>query len=257
MIRLADISEWQDSIDAQTYINAGHTCLIVRAHSGYRPDHKWPARRDYLRRFAFDALGFYHYLVGDRPAVDQAHDYINTVGDLRPNEFTVVDSEEGSGDQTGRVAAWCSVVDAHYGRTSTIYASESWYREKLGGAARWNRPRWMAAYRSTEPTDPHELWQNSDHSNLPGISGDGGDGNIFHGNGQEFAAVFCHLTTPKAEDLVALTSFVHDGTAHVVYEHKDGSLWYTWQKPQETGWHGGEPGKQIAGLAPFAPNPKP
>src|SRR5947208_12702565 len=131
MIRLADISEYQDSIDAPTYINAGHTCLIVRANTGYRPDKKWTARRDYLRLFDFDALGFYQYLVKDRPAVDQAHDFINTVGDLRPNEFAIVDSEEGSGDQTERIEAWFSVVDAHYGRPGTLYASESWFNEKL------------------------------------------------------------------------------------------------------------------------------
>jgi GH25 family lysozyme M1 (1,4-beta-N-acetylmuramidase) len=256
MIRLADISEYQDSIDAPTYINAGHTCLIIRAHTGYRPDKKWPARRDYVRRFDFDAIGFYQYLVEDRPAVDQAHEFIAAVGDLLPNEFAIVDSEEGNGGQTERVSAWLSVVDAHYGRPSALYASESWFDEKLSGAGHWHRPRWMAAYRAAEPTDPHELWQNTNRSNLPGISGDGGDGNIFHGTGKDFAAVFCH-SKPKVEDLVALTSFVHDGTAHVVYEHKDGSLWYTWQKAQETAWHGGEKGKQAAGLVPFAPNPRP
>lgn len=63
--------------------------------------------------------------------------------------------------------------------------------------------------------------------------------------------------TPTPEDLVAVTSFVNSaGVAHVVYEHRDGSLWYTWQKKGENSWEGGQPGKQVAGLKPFAPAPK-
>jgi hypothetical protein len=64
-------------------------------------------------------------------------------------------------------------------------------------------------------------------------------------------------TPPKTtEDIVALTSFVHDGTAHVIYEDKNGNLWYTWQKQGENNWHGGQPGKSVAGLTPFASAPK-
>lgn len=62
---------------------------------------------------------------------------------------------------------------------------------------------------------------------------------------------------PTEEDFVAVTSFVNaQGAAHVIYEHKDGSLWYTWQRKGENAWAGGQPGKQVAGLAPFAPAPK-
>ena len=193
-IRLADISEFQANIEAGAYLAAGHTCLIVRAHNGHRADHMWPVRRDYLRRYPFDAIGFYQYLVSSRPAPDQAHDFIATVGDIRANEFVVCDSEEGAGGQIDRVQSWFDVVDQRYGKPSTLYASESWFAERLGGVARWKRPRWVAAYRSTEPTVAHELWQCNDHSGLPGITGDGGDGNLFHGTGKDFARVFAAAT---------------------------------------------------------------
>src|SRR5438270_7765831 len=121
-ITLADISEFQENIDAPPYLAAGHTCLIVRAHNGWRPDHKWPARRDYLRKFPFDALGFYQYLVQGRSSLDQAREFIATVGGLRPNEFVILDHEEGAGNQVPRAEAWFSVVDAHYGMPSTLYA---------------------------------------------------------------------------------------------------------------------------------------
>jgi hypothetical protein len=64
-------------------------------------------------------------------------------------------------------------------------------------------------------------------------------------------------TPPTLEDMVAITAAVAaDGTLHVFYEHKDGSLWFTYQKKGETSWKGGQSGKQIAGLSHFAPAPK-
>ena len=236
--RLADISEFQDSIDAGAYIRGGHTCLIVRAHNGNRADYKWPARRDYLRPYPFDALGWYQYLVDERSASEQAHMFIATVGDLRPNEFVIVDSEEGSGDQTARVQAWLDVVDPHYGKKSTIYASESWFGDKLGGALRWRRPRWVAAYRSTEPTLPHELWQYNDHSNLPGISGDGGDGNLFHGSGKEFATTFCGAAPrpPVPRDVQDLAvGQMADGRQEVFVQLKSGEIQHRWNA-KDGGW---------------------
>ena len=46
----------------------------------------------------------------------------------------------------------------------------------------------MAAYRSSEPTYPHELWQHTDAARFPGLDG-GVDGNVFHGTHERFLAV--------------------------------------------------------------------
>jgi len=249
-IRLADISEYQD-IDAGAYLRGGHTCLIVRAHNGNRPDYKWPARRDYLRGFKFDALGWYQYLVDEVTSVAQARAFIATVGPIRDNEFVIVDSEEGAGDQTDRIQAWVDIVDPHYGQPSTLYASESWFNDKLGGAARWRRPRWVAAYRSTEPTLPHELWQYTDRSGLPGISGEGGDGNLFHGTAQEFAKTFCGASTPRPElpaDVHALdVGTMPDGRQEIFVQLKSGEIQHRWNAKDGgwvEGWHSlGTPGR--------------
>jgi GH25 family lysozyme M1 (1,4-beta-N-acetylmuramidase) len=187
--RVADISEHQPNIDGAAFLAGGCSCLIVRAHNGNRKDNIWPARRDYLRGLKFNALGWYQYVVSSRDAAQQARDFCATVGSLRPNEFVVCDSEEGSGSQVARIQAWFDVVDEHYGQPSVLYASESWFRERLGGVGRWSgRPRWIAAYRSTEPTDPHELWQNTDKASFPGVAG-GVDGSLFRGTAQDFLRV--------------------------------------------------------------------
>lgn len=46
-----------------------------------------------------------------------------------------------------------------------------------------------------------------------------------------------------------------DGTLHVFGRKTDGSIVFTYQKPNDTAWAGGEPGKSIAGLQGFAPAP--
>lgn len=64
-------------------------------------------------------------------------------------------------------------------------------------------------------------------------------------------------TPPKEEDIVAIATGLNNaGALHVFVEAKDGSVWYTWQKKGETSWEGGQPGKAVANLKPFAPAPK-
>jgi lysozyme len=231
--RLADISEFQESIDANAYLRGGYSCLIVRAHNGYRPDNLWPARRDYLRGFGFTALGWYQYVVADRDTRDQARAFISAVGELRGNEFAVCDLEEGSGAQRSRAQAWFTEVDNWQGFPATLYSGESFYKEHLGGADSWaGRPRWMAAYRSTEPTDPHELWQNTDSASFPGLAG-GVDGNLFHGTASEFAQTMRagSLYVPDPEgvcDLAVATKT--DGGQEVFAETHAGQVWHRWNR---------------------------
>lgn len=265
--RLADISEFQQNIDAQAYLNGGNHCLIVRAHNGWRPDHLWPGRRDYLRGFPFVALGWYQYLVAGRDAAQQAREFIATVGDLRPNEFVILDHEEGGGIQTGRAQAWFAVVDAHYGFPASLYAGMYFGRTNLGGWAHWaGRPRWIAAYGQAEPTDPHEWWQYSSTGRFAGLAG-GVDSNLFHGTDQEFlhmarpgaqapATPTPTPTPPKEADIVAIACGENNaGAFHVFVEAKDGSIWYTWQRKGESAWEGGKPNVSTATLKPFAPAP--
>ena len=259
-ITLADASEFQRNIDAPTYLHAGHTCIIVRAHNGWRKDNMWPVRRDYLRKYPFDCIGYYQYLVAGRDAAQQAHDFISAVGDLRANEFVILDHEEGSGRQGERAVRWFAVVDAHYGRPSTLYSGESFGDTNLGGWSQWRRPRWMAAYQGHEPTEPHELWQNTDRGGFPGIGIC--DGNIFHGTGPQMAQTFCHMShtpvhpptpgpplpkPPSGRENVIAPAVKPDGRIELFYEADDGEVLHTWQPQPNGGWWGAEKGKRNAG----------
>lgn len=185
-IHMADVSEFQPNVDAPTYLKAGYQCIIARTHNGYRPDHMMVARRDYLRRFPFVAIGWYQYLAPDRDPHQQAREFINGLGGLRRNEYVICDAEEGAGRQVDRVRAWFSVVDAWAGFPAMLYTGESFLGSNLGGAAAWHgRPLWVAAYRRTEPHAPHTLWQHADNFHFPGITG-GCDASVHHDTAFEY-----------------------------------------------------------------------
>ena len=234
--RLADISEFQPDIDAPAYLGGGNKTLIVRAHNGHRPDHCWPARRDYLRKHPFVAVGFYQYLVSSRDAAQQAREFIAALGPLRANEFPILDLEEGAGSQVGRAEAWFRIVDPWCQFPATLYSGESCFRDQLGGAARWrDRPRWMAAYRSSEPTYPHELWQHTDAARFPGLDG-GVDGNVFHGTHERFLAVMRPGSVgppkPPPGATLSMTSVLkRDDCPEVFVELTSGQIWHSWMKP--------------------------
>ena len=68
-ITFADISKWQDDIDAPAYLAGGHSVLIVRTYGQDGPDDKMPGRQSYLRGYDFDAIGYYQRL---SPTLDPA-----------------------------------------------------------------------------------------------------------------------------------------------------------------------------------------
>lgn len=259
-IRFADISEWQSNFDADAYLKAGHTVIIVRAHNGNRPDKLWPARRDYVRGKRFAAVGYYHYLVADRDAAAQARDFTRAVGSLKPNEFPILDLEEGSGAQSARARAWFALVDPWAGFKAGLYSSAGFFRDQLGGTASWDRPTWIASVGqsgatlpvSSEPATPHTFWQNSWTARFPGLAG-GVDGNIYHGTAQQFLTKMRGGTAtapappkPEREETIAVAS-MHDGRLEVFEELPSGEIVHRWNA-QGGGWSGkweslGTPGR--------------
>src|SRR5215472_12687493 len=118
-ITFADISEFQSNIDADAYIKGGHTVIICRVHNGYRADKMMPGRATYLRGKPFVSVGWYQYLAKDRDAGQQAREFMSVIGRLRPNEFPILDLEEGAGNQTARAESWFKEVDPWAGFLAT------------------------------------------------------------------------------------------------------------------------------------------
>lgn len=179
-LHVPDLSKWQAKVD----LSKVGPAVILRAHSGRGVDPLFKARQADARRFQ-KVRGFYLYLVADRDAGVQAAEAASAIGRLLPGEFCVVDVEEGAGNQAKRAEAACAVLDSMCGGRTWVYSGLSFYGQHLAGL---NRPLWLAAYRSTEPTAPkHLLWQHTSSEPHPGIGPC--DCSIFHGTVTQLRAL--------------------------------------------------------------------
>lgn len=91
----------------------------------------------------------------------------------------------------------------------------------------------------------HVFWVEDDKKTVkfryqPKGQTDWKDGGVFTKAGSELAGISATLAA--------------NGTLEVFAVYADGSPCHTWQKKGETGWHGGAPGKSIAGFSPLPKN---
>ena len=182
-IHIPDVSEFQDRVD----FAAVGPAVILRAHNGYRADHTFAARRADAHTHGLRAVGLYCYLVKDRDAAVQAHEAAAVIGRLQPGEMVWVDVEEGSGDQSSRAETFAREIDSACGGHAGIYSGESFLTDHLRGT--YGRRIWVAAYRTSEPTATHALWQHSDREPHRGVSGPC-DCSIFHGSADDLRTLF-------------------------------------------------------------------
>lgn len=273
-LTIPDISEWQSSVGHAALVaglRASYGAAVVIARINYgnsKVDAHADQNIDGLRAAQADALGWYCYLVGsDDPSVDA--DVFSRVllahGGLRRNEFVVCDDEEGSGDQSARVNAFFARVDSNLQATGS---QDMWY-SGLNFAMSHNLEaahgrRWIAAYGSSEPTVPHDLWQFTNANSFPGISGTC-DASVFHGSGADFLrligaaplpalaippevpdmADIARIRVPNANSWMQYWAWVtdeSDGSGHLMvqwYDENAGSL--------------GGPMQLLTGLMPRTP----
>jgi len=165
---LPDLSEFEPDASMAGIKKANGGAAIIRACYGKsHPDHVFTKLRAAASGFAF--LGIYQYLAAAQDATAQAYAFVKLVGQLHPHEVAILDLEEGSGNQSGRAGQWAAVVDKAFGlislplnRRSWLYSGEDF--AKTAGLApifAGARHTWVAAYRKTEPTLGHTLWQST------------------------------------------------------------------------------------------------
>jgi hypothetical protein len=197
---LPDLSEFEPGADMHGIKAVNGGAAIVRACYGTsHPDKVFTRLRAAASGFAF--LGIYGYLAAGQDAAAQAHAFVKIVGELGAHEIPILDLEEGSGNQAARAAAWASVVDEAFGLTclplngrSWLYSGMAFAQEHgLGPVFAGARHTWVAAYRSTEPTIGHTLWQSTngkDGIHVTSWPGAGKcDTNLYHGTLAQLAAL--------------------------------------------------------------------
>jgi lysozyme len=193
-LTIPDVSEFQGVIDWKKLVGGGYPAAIIRAHNGNRADSYFAANRSKAHANGIKALAMYQYVVANRDTAAQANELCDLVGALKSGEWLVCDLEAGTGDQSGRAHTWLKTVMSRLhddGTAEELYSGESFYGSHNLSSAGFKRI-WIAAYRSTEPTVHHELWQFTDAKTFPGIA-HACDASIFHGT---VADLLAHVNKP-------------------------------------------------------------
>lgn len=190
---LADVSEFQPSVDDAKYL-AWSKAMVIRAAFGDQHDDKaWynGQRRDALHAGGALFLGIYQFLVAGQSGAAQAAALHRLVGALRKGEVLIADLEQG--DKT-MLTEWYNTMRAWYpAQYLWTYTGES-----FGTSAGILPVEWIAAYRAAEPASPHQLWQFSQNYTVPGVGI--ADCSVFHGTVGQLAALACqgHAVIPPA-----------------------------------------------------------
>lgn len=171
---IPDVSEFQ-TVDFTVFSGP----IIVRAHNGRRSDYHWLQHAAGASSQPWWAA--YQYLPANVGAAFAAQRFLETLGTFRPN-VTILDLEEGAGDQQQRQHDWLTVMAGDPARDWT-YSGDYFAR------AHGLTVDWIAAYQNRAPSTAHTLWQFTDAHDFPGIGIC--DGSVFLGT---------------VDDLIALTS---------------------------------------------------
>ena len=168
---LPDCSEFQPSADLAGIKKLNGGAIILRACYGTsHPDATFAPHRATAAKLGYTFVGCYQYLTAAQDAAAQAHKFVQMVGHLAPHEVPILDLEEGMGNQSGRAAAWFSVVDETLGLATLPLSKRSWLYSGQSFAVdaglapifRSARRTWVAAYRDSDAgLLPHSLWQST------------------------------------------------------------------------------------------------
>jgi hypothetical protein len=200
-MKWADVSEWQGTINWPSY---GLPIACSRLLYGTSYVDKFCTQNVQGSRRNVANPGWYHYLVAGQDAVAQAKAFCSLLdgyGGLRPNEWAMLDYEEGGLDSVNRALAWRNYVEGHYGAGRTcIYSFLNMYQLQLAGLpGDW--PKIVAAYGATKPPFGF-AWQYSSSETFSGISGPC-DANVSSLTGETLLSSLGVLTetpTPIEED---------------------------------------------------------
>jgi putative peptidoglycan binding protein/glycosyl hydrolase family 25 len=183
-VLLADISEFQPDLADAAYL-AWSKAIVIRAMYGdAHDDGAWygGARRADLHAGGAAFLGIYQYVVATQDAATQARALATLLGQMEPGEKIIADMEEGAGPQLARWQAWAQVIRDELGDEPWSY-SGLYFAQAAGLAP----VTWLADYTSTEPAEPHTIWQFTDSYPVPGVGT--ADCSVYHGTIDSLAAL--------------------------------------------------------------------
>ncbi|MDE6420636.1 MAG: Ig-like domain-containing protein, partial [Lachnospiraceae bacterium] len=181
-----DVSKWNGNIDWNAVKNSGVSYVIIRC--GFRGSTQGALIEDAMFRRNIEGaqaagiqVGVYFYTqaVNEVEAVEEASMVLALVQKYRISYPIFIDTE-ASGGRADRISketrtavcrAFCETI-RNAGYTPGIYASKSWFNDKLNTSSLSSYKIWLAQY-AMKPTyaGRYDLWQYSDKGTINGISG--------------------------------------------------------------------------------------
>lgn len=181
-----DVSAWQKDIDWEKVKAAGVEFAILRC--GYRGSKTGALVEDsYFYKNLTGAkeagvqVGVYFFTqaITETEAVEEASMVLALIGDTELEYPIFIDTENTNGraddiDKGTRTAvcdAFCKTIEKA-GRKAGIYASRSWFNNKLNDDKLSDHYRWVAEYASTTAYKKrYEMWQYTSSGSIDGIKG--------------------------------------------------------------------------------------
>lgn len=183
-----DVSSHQGNIDWSSVKAAGINFAIIRV--GYRGSKSGVLVEDSCFKKNIKGataaginVGVYFFTqaVTEAEAVEEASMALSLCSGYNLTYPIFVDTENGSGGarangldkaaRTACVSAFCKTV-ANGGRKAGVYASKSWYNNKIDASAFSSYFIWVAQYNTTcTYKGKYNMWQYSSKGSVPGIKG--------------------------------------------------------------------------------------
>lgn len=181
-----DVSKWNKEIDFQKVKEAGIEFVIIRI--GYRGSKTGVLVEDpYFYKNLKGAkeagllVGVYFFTqaINETEAIEEASAVLSLLGDETLDYPIFIDTESSGGradslDVATRTAvcdAFCKTIEKN-GYHAGVYASRSWFYNKLNDDKLSAFVRWLAEYREKPLyTGKYEIWQYTSNGSVPGIEG--------------------------------------------------------------------------------------
>ena len=183
-----DVSSHQGNIDWASVKAAGINFAIIRV--GYRGSQTGALVEDSCFKKNIQGatanginVGVYFFTQAttEAEAVEEASMALTLCSGYNLSYPIFVDTENGSGaarangldkgTRTACVAAFCKTI-ANGGRKAGVYASKSWYNNKIDASAFSNYFIWVAQYNTTcNYKGKYNMWQYSSTGSVPGLKG--------------------------------------------------------------------------------------
>lgn len=178
-----DISDWEKGFSLQAASNLGYDFVLLRGgYTGYGKN-RVKKKDDSFETFYYQAeklgipVGVYYYSCADSEqfGIDEANFFYEYC--LKDKKFEMpvyIDVEEvrwqanNKKGVTDAIIGFCETLEDK-GFYVGVYASSSWFENKIDTARLNDYTKWVANWRSTKPDfrwNGFHIWQNSDDLNI-------------------------------------------------------------------------------------------